>query len=218
MLIARYILLKDDPQQWQEMLEPHDSSYLGTDAYYAFLVHNGLWPAIMRQRSATGYLAEAPALQNGVLEGRFPDEIRADLERLLDHYGQYPILVRSSSLQEDGFGNAFAGKYDSVFLVNQGSPEQRLAALEKCHPAGVCIVHEQRCAGIPQTARARPAGRTHGTADPAGKRPVPQPLLPAGCCRRGGVPQHLCLGQQHGPESRHGAAGNGTGHPGGGPY
>ena len=130
MLIARNILLKDDPQQWQEMLEPHDSSYLGTDAYYAFLVHNGLWPAIMRQRSATGYLAEAPALQNGILEGRFPDEIRADLERLLDHYGQYPILVRSSSLQEDGFGNAFAGKYDSVFLVNQGSPEQRLAALE----------------------------------------------------------------------------------------
>ncbi|WP_372964826.1 PEP/pyruvate-binding domain-containing protein [Marinobacter sp.] len=130
MLIARNILLKDDPQQWQKQLEPHDSSYLGTDAYYAFLVHNGLWPAIMRQRSAAGYLKEAPALQNGILKGHFPNEIRADLERLLDHYGQYPILVRSSSLQEDGFGNAFAGKYDSVFLVNQGSPEQRIAALE----------------------------------------------------------------------------------------
>ncbi|HAC29091.1 MAG TPA: hypothetical protein DCF82_14945, partial [Marinobacter hydrocarbonoclasticus] len=37
---------------------------------------------------------------------------------------------RSSSLQEDGFGNAFAGKYDSVFLINQGAPEQRLAELE----------------------------------------------------------------------------------------
>ncbi|RMJ02723.1 phosphoenolpyruvate synthase [Marinobacter litoralis] len=130
MLVARNILLKDDPEQWAELLEPHDSSYLGTDAYYAFLVHNGLWPAIMRQRSDGGYLSEAPALQKGILDGQFPDEIRADLERLLDHYGQYPILVRSSSLQEDGFGNAFAGKYDSVFLVNQGSPEERLAALE----------------------------------------------------------------------------------------
>lgn len=130
MLIARNILLKDAPEQWQQQLEPHDSSYLGTDAYYAFLVHNGLWPAIMRQRSEAGYLSEAPALQERILAGAFPNEIRAELERLLDHYGQYPILVRSSSLQEDGFGNAFAGKYESVFLVNQGSPEQRLGALE----------------------------------------------------------------------------------------
>lgn len=130
MLIARNILQKDAPDQWQQQLEPHDSSYLGTDAYYAFLVHNGLWPAIMRQHSQAGYLSEAPALRDHLLAGAFPDEIRAELVRLLDHYGQYPILVRSSSLQEDGFGNAFAGKYDSVFLVNQGSPEQRLAALE----------------------------------------------------------------------------------------
>ncbi|MBZ0335555.1 PEP/pyruvate-binding domain-containing protein [Marinobacter sp. AL4B] len=130
MLVARNILFTDDPEQWAELLEPHDSNYLGTDAYYSFLVHNGLWPAIMRQRSEGGYLSEAPALQQRIWDGQFPDEIRADLERLLDHYGQYPILVRSSSLQEDGFGNAFAGKYDSVFLVNQGSPEQRLAALE----------------------------------------------------------------------------------------
>ncbi|PHQ25916.1 phosphoenolpyruvate synthase [Marinobacter guineae] len=130
MLIARNLLLKEAPELWQQYLEPHDSSYLGTDAYYAFLVHNGLWPAIMRQRSEAGYLTEAPALRKGILTGQFPDEIRAELARLLDHYGQYPILVRSSSLQEDGFGNAFAGKYESVFLVNQGAPEHRLAALE----------------------------------------------------------------------------------------
>jgi hypothetical protein len=84
----------------------------------------------MRQRSADGYFSEATNLRQGLLAGRFPPEIRAELERLLDHYGQYPILVRSSSLQEDGFGNAFAGKYDSVFLVNQGAPEHRLTALE----------------------------------------------------------------------------------------
>lgn len=130
MLLARNILLKEAPELWQQHLEPHDSSYLGTDAYYAFLVHNGLWPSTMRQRSEAGYLTEAPALREVILAGQFPDEIRSELERLLDHYGQYPILVRSSSLQEDGFGNAFAGKYESVFLVNQGAPEQRLKALE----------------------------------------------------------------------------------------
>jgi hypothetical protein len=45
---------------------------------------------------------------------------------MLEHFGQYPIIVRSSSLLEDGFGNAFAGKYESFFCVNQGSPEERL--------------------------------------------------------------------------------------------
>ena len=35
--------------------------------------------------------------------------------------------MRSSSLLEDAFGNAFAGKYESIFCVNQGTPDQRYA-------------------------------------------------------------------------------------------
>lgn len=44
--------------------------------------------------------------------------------------GQDPIIVRSSSILEDGFGNAFAGKYESVFCSNTGSMEQRVEELE----------------------------------------------------------------------------------------
>jgi hypothetical protein len=47
---------------------------------------------------------------------------------MLEYFGQSPIIVRSSSLLEDSFGNAFTGKYDSVFCPNQGSPQQRLEA------------------------------------------------------------------------------------------
>jgi hypothetical protein len=36
------------------------------------------------------------------------------------------LIVRSSSLLEDSFGFSFAGKYDSVFCPNQGSPEENL--------------------------------------------------------------------------------------------
>ncbi len=50
---------------------------------------------------------------------------------MLDYFGQSPIIVRSSSLLEDNFGNAFAGKYESVFCVNQGSPEERYEAFEQ---------------------------------------------------------------------------------------
>jgi hypothetical protein len=43
--------------------------------------------------------------------------------------GKQPLIVRSSSLLEDNFGTAFAGKYESVFLPNQGNLQQNLGAL-----------------------------------------------------------------------------------------
>ncbi len=46
---------------------------------------------------------------------------------MLAYFGQSPIIVRSSSLLEDNFGNAFAGKYESVFCANQGPHAKRLA-------------------------------------------------------------------------------------------
>jgi hypothetical protein len=45
---------------------------------------------------------------------------------MIDYFGQSPFIVRSSSLLEDNFGNAFAGKYDSVFCTNQGPRERRV--------------------------------------------------------------------------------------------
>jgi hypothetical protein len=47
----------------------------------------------------------------------------------LDELGDGPLIVRSSSLLEDSEGSAFSGKYRSLFLVNTGSKEERLAAL-----------------------------------------------------------------------------------------
>ncbi|MFA5314061.1 MAG: PEP/pyruvate-binding domain-containing protein, partial [Methanomassiliicoccales archaeon] len=46
--------------------------------------------------------------------------------KMLEYYGQSPIIVRSSSLLEDAYGNAFSGKYESVFCANQGTPQERL--------------------------------------------------------------------------------------------
>ena len=61
----------------------------------------------------------------------FPAKIREQFIHVIEYFGQSPFIVRSSSFLEDGFGNDFAGKYESVFCVNQGSPEQRLDALEQ---------------------------------------------------------------------------------------
>ena len=53
----------------------------------------------------------------------------ARFESLLDQVGNEPLIVRSSSLLEDNFGTSFAGKYDSHFCPNQGTPEQNLRDL-----------------------------------------------------------------------------------------
>jgi hypothetical protein len=110
MLVARAILANASPA-WGRVLEPHDSWFIGSDVFYTFLVRNGCWPARREQRRPGSYLAGAAEARERVLAGDFPDLVLRRFVSLLEHYGQSPIIVRSSSLLEDGFGNAFTGKY-----------------------------------------------------------------------------------------------------------
>ena len=130
MLLARKILLQDQTADWQKYLEQHDSYFVGSNVYYSYIVHNGWWQLFMEQKTDAGYFDAAKELRDKMLTGTFPDQVRQGFQQMLDYYGQYPIIVRSSSLLEDGFGNAFAGKYDSFFCANQGSPEERCEQLE----------------------------------------------------------------------------------------
>ena len=125
MLVARAIIANGDPA-WGRMLEPHDSWFVGSDVFYTYLVRNGCWPARREQRRRASFLDGAAEARRRVEEGKFPDFVLRRFVAMLEYYGQSPIIVRSSSLLEDGFGNAFTGKYESVFCPNQGSPEERL--------------------------------------------------------------------------------------------
>jgi hypothetical protein len=130
MLLANKIVSKDEFDLSQH-LEPHDSFYVGSDVFYTYLVENGRWKLRIEQKTKQGYFKVAAELRKALLNGRFPDQIREQFQEMLEYFGQSPIIVRSSSLLEDAFGNAFAGKYESVFCVNQGSPEQRYAHFEE---------------------------------------------------------------------------------------
>ena len=130
MLIARKILLEDESANWLEHLERHDSFYIGSDIFQTYIVQNGLWRLRMEQKTREGYFAKAPDLAAGLLKGRFPNDIREQFIEMIEYFGQSPIIIRSSSLLEDSFGNAFAGKYESIFLVNQGSLDERYEQFE----------------------------------------------------------------------------------------
>ncbi len=129
MLLARSIVEKCLPDL-SGRLEPHDSFFIGDHVFYTYLVYNGLWDLHIEQKEASGYYSLSDRLSQGILNGVFPENIREQFRRMLEYFGQAPIIVRSSSILEDGFGNAFAGKYESVFCANQGSGEERLEKLE----------------------------------------------------------------------------------------
>ncbi len=128
MLLARSILGRADGR-WPDLLEPHDSFYVGSDVFYTFLVRNGTWWTRQRQRDPAHFLDDAERARRSILLGTFPDFIERQFNHMLDYFGQSPFIVRSSSLLEDNFGNAFAGKYESVFCVNQGPRHKRLEDL-----------------------------------------------------------------------------------------
>ncbi|MGD9128714.1 MAG: PEP/pyruvate-binding domain-containing protein [Planctomycetia bacterium] len=126
MLLARAILRKTNPDRWNQLLEIHDSFYIGSDVFYTFLVQNGLWWEWQKLHASVDFPYGAEYARRKTVVGEFPPSIVNQFKTMLDYYGQSPIIVRSSSLLEDSFGHSFAGKYESVFLANQGSPPQRL--------------------------------------------------------------------------------------------
>lgn len=126
MLLARKLIENKRPDLY-EKLEPHDSYYIGSDVFYSYIVDNDFWDIRVRQRRKEEYFSLADTFAQCLRSGKFSSYQREQFCRLLDYYGQNPIIVRSSSILEDGFGNAFAGKYESVFCANTGTMEERLA-------------------------------------------------------------------------------------------
>jgi hypothetical protein len=130
MLLANSIISKDKSFDWQQHLELHDSFYVGSDVFYTYIVENNWWKLRMEQKTKEGYFKVASEMKEKMLTGKFPDQVREQFQEMIEYFGQSPIIVRSSSLLEDAFGNAFAGKYQSFFCVNQGSPDERYSQFE----------------------------------------------------------------------------------------
>jgi pyruvate, water dikinase len=130
MLIARRVLLKDKKStDYSNILEEHDSFFIGSDVFFTYLVNNNLFRLRLNvSKNPILTREEFTKIEKAFLAGQFPRETLEQFRDMLDYYGQAPIIVRSSSLLEDSFNNAFAGKYRSEFCANQGSPDQRLEA------------------------------------------------------------------------------------------
>ncbi|WP_054522592.1 PEP/pyruvate-binding domain-containing protein [Thermanaerothrix daxensis] len=109
-----------------------ESYFLGADVHYAFMAINNLYHwNDQKYKTEAEMRAEYPQIVRDCEAGEFPPDVLQKLEILLSNVGKQPLIVRSSSLLEDNFGTAFAGKYESIFLPNQGTPEENLHALTR---------------------------------------------------------------------------------------
>ena len=123
------------PEANEEMdLKSHvvlpESYFIGADVSYDFVSMNDFHHLVdQKYKSREEIEAQYPQIRQAYIDGHFPDEIVEGLRGILARVGPHPLIVRSSSLLEDNFGTSFAGKYDSYFCPNQGTPEENLEAL-----------------------------------------------------------------------------------------
>ena len=133
MMLAHKILqtaVADDPSPLGPHVAIPDSYFIGADVFYDFVARNELYRfSNQKYRSREEIEADYPQIHQQFLQGRFPEYAQEELAALIRRVGTSPLIVRSSSLLEDNFGYSFAGKYDSFFCPNQGSPAENLEAL-----------------------------------------------------------------------------------------
>ncbi len=132
MLLAARILNEAGDEEIRKCLRLPTSFFIGADLTYAYMSFNSLmhW-GDQKYKPVEQIRLEYPQLQKEFLGGEFPEDIVDSLRGVLEQLGNKPVIVRSSSLLEDNFGTSFAGKYESHFCPNQGSPRENLTSL--CH-------------------------------------------------------------------------------------
>lgn len=130
MLLALRVLNEVADDDLRACLAMAESFFLGADLFYSFMSTNNLthWNN-QKYKNEQEMRADYPGILRKFEEGKFTPDIVERLQGLLVSVGDKPLIVRSSSLLEDNFGTAFAGKYESVFLPNQGSLQENMDAL-----------------------------------------------------------------------------------------
>jgi len=116
--------------EWAAGIRIPKTWYITSDGLHNFIYCNHLEDVFTHKYKEIDQVRqEYPDLVQVFKHCQFSADILKGLSVALDDFGERPLIVRSSSLLEDRFGAAFSGKYKSLFLANQGTKAERLAAL-----------------------------------------------------------------------------------------
>lgn len=129
LLMARCVVLprlSDRDPDLQAGVAVPESHYFSSGILADFIDYNRFY-TLHSQKYKTGRQLEDEygKMAAKVEKAAFPPDIMENFRSFLEEVGEHPLIVRSSSLLEDNIGYAFSGKYESVFVVNQGDLETR---------------------------------------------------------------------------------------------
>jgi hypothetical protein len=132
LVLARRILGETLDETQRAGIRFPESYFLGSDQIYIFMAMNGLmhWNN-QKYKPEDQIYSEYPQICEQFERGALPPEVLERLRGILTAVGSNPLIARSSSQLEDNFGTSFAGKYQSFFCPNQGTPEENLEALRR---------------------------------------------------------------------------------------
>ena len=130
MVLAQRILtplFHDGDPRFQGRVTVPDTYFIRSEIFDQFVQQNRLERFHTRKYEDREFLdQDFPRIKAQIDKAEFSEESLSGFRKILEEIGPEPIILRSSSFLEDNFGLAFSGKYDSVFLTNQGDIQTRL--------------------------------------------------------------------------------------------
>jgi hypothetical protein len=132
MIVAEKILLpilsERDPE-FEKLVTVPATWYISSGVLSDFIDRNHFYGFHTHKYKDREAIEEEYHRIGGLFEkAEFSPVVMEEFRGLIRQLGESPIIVRSSSYLEDSFGLAFSGKYQSIFLANQGSEDVRLDA------------------------------------------------------------------------------------------
>lgn len=133
MILANRILrptLETADPEFAEAIEEPESYFLKSCVAAEFLTRNNLQEChSLKYLDGKSMEAVRETLRDRFQRGTFSEHVIEKFKDILQNTEGSPLILRSSSYLEDGVGYSFSGKYDSVFISNRGTLEERFQEL-----------------------------------------------------------------------------------------
>jgi hypothetical protein len=126
LFFAKEVVENSEDPPFPNMVVP-ESMFVTTEVFDSFIDENNLYDIARKaEKEEIPYELVEEAFVKGVFNPMWKEEFQRILSLMT-----YPLAIRSSSNLEDSVKYAFAGKYLTTYITNQGTMDERLAQLEK---------------------------------------------------------------------------------------
>jgi len=140
--LAHKILLPsigDNDTELEKYVTVPESYYFNSEMFSDFIDHNNFhYFHSQKYKSHDELQKDFEIIYQTIMDAEMPPSQIKMIKGFLEKIGSdAPLILRSSTLLEDNMGYSFSGKYDSVFISNQGKIKDRIEefviAFKKVH-------------------------------------------------------------------------------------